>query len=160
MTVVRVVLRPVEDGDLEPFFAWQRDPESVRLAAVVARTEDAFSAHWARIRADPTVTLRTIVADDAVAGHVVSWQADDRRLVGYWLGQGFWGQGIASAALAQLVDLDRHRPLHAIVAGHNGASRRVLEKAGFRVVEERVVDDGPDGVALWELHLVLEGAGS
>ncbi len=158
--MTRVVLRPVEDGDLEPFFAWQRDPESIRLAAVVARTEEAFSTHWARIRADPTVMLRTIVTDGAVVGHVVSWQADERRLVGYWLGLPFWGRGIASAALAQLVRLDTRRPLHAIVAGHNLASRRVLEKAGFRVVDERFADDGPDGAPFTELHLVLDGSGS
>jgi RimJ/RimL family protein N-acetyltransferase len=154
--VAEVVLRPVEDGDLVAFFAWQRDPESVRLAAVDARTEEAFTTHWGRIRADPTVKLLTIVADGAVAGHVVSWQADDRRLVGYWLGRPFWGRGIASAALAQLVDLDRRRPLHAIVAGHNAASLRVLEKAGFRVVEERPAEDGPDGAPVVEIHLVLE----
>lgn len=156
--MVNVVLRPVEDGDLVAFFAWQRDPKSVRLAAVAARTEEAFTTHWARIRADPTVKLLTIVADGDVAGHVVSWQADDRRLVGYWLGRPFWGRGIASAALAQLVDLDRHRPLHAIVARHNAASRRVLQKAGFRVVHERLDEDGPDGAPVVEIHLVLDDA--
>jgi RimJ/RimL family protein N-acetyltransferase len=91
-----------------------------------------------------------------VAGNVVSWAADGDRLVGYWVGKPFWGRGIASEALAQFTAVDTRRPLHALVAEHNAGSRRVLEKTGFRVIGEELVDDGPDGVQFTELHLVLD----
>ena len=55
--------------------------------------------------------------------------------IGYWLGEPFWGQGIATAALAALTeyafahyDLIR---LFAYVYAWNPASERVLVKAGY-----------------------------
>ena len=50
MPAPSVSLRAVEDGDLPLFFAWQADEESFRMAAVPTRDEEAFAAHWARIR--------------------------------------------------------------------------------------------------------------
>jgi RimJ/RimL family protein N-acetyltransferase len=95
---------------------------------------------------------------DASPGNIVSWPAEEKRLVGYWIGKTFWGKGVASDALEQFTRVDRRRPLHAIIAEHNVASRRVLEKAGFRVVGAAIADDGPDGVPFKELHLVLDAA--
>jgi RimJ/RimL family protein N-acetyltransferase len=146
----------VEDGDLEPFFEWQADAESAHMAAFPARTRGAFDAHWARIRADPAATVLTVVADGEVAGNVGSWTADGRRFVGYWIGKPFWGQGIASEALAQFTLVERVRPLHAVVVEHNVGSRRVLEKTGFRAAGRERVLDAPGAAPLTELHFVLE----
>lgn len=70
-------------------------------------------------------------------------QQDVRRKnmeMGYWLGQPFWGQGIVSQAVRQMVDygfrtFDVAR-IYACAYGPNIASQRVLEKAGF-VLEGR-----------------------
>jgi RimJ/RimL family protein N-acetyltransferase len=148
MSEPAVSLRAVEDGDLPLFFAWQADEESRRMAAVPARDEEAFMAHWAKIRINPDSTLRTIVAEGVVAGNAVSWTADEGRMVGYWVGKEHWGRGIASAALRLYLDVDRHRPMLATVAEHNAGSRRVLEKAGFQLVSTKVVDDGPEAGGL------------
>ena len=142
--VPAVSLREVEDGDLPLFFAWQADEESFRMAAVPTRDAEAFAAHWARIRSNPDSTLRTIVADGDVVGNVVSWTADEGRMVGYWIGKEHWGRGIATAALVLYLDVDRHRPLLATVVEHNAGSRRVLEKAGFQLVARKLADDGPE----------------
>ena len=88
-----VTLLPVEDGDLPLFFEWQADEESSRLAAVATRDVEVFAAHWSRIRSDAETTLRTVVADGAVAGNALSWTGDDGRMVGYWLGKAYWGGG-------------------------------------------------------------------
>ena len=74
---------------------------------------------------------RTILADGAVAGNVVSWLQDGERLVGYWIGREHWGRGIATRALAELLREIEERPLYAHVARHNVGSIRVLEKCGF-----------------------------
>jgi RimJ/RimL family protein N-acetyltransferase len=150
-----VSLRAVEDDDLPFFFAWQSDEESFRMAAVPARDAEAFAAHWARIRSNPDSTLRTIVADEVVVGNALSWTGDEGRMVGYWVGKEHWGQGIASRALRLFLDVDRHRPLLATVVEHNAGSRRVLEKAGFRLVARKVADDGPELGLLTELHFQL-----
>src|SRR4029077_6096778 len=99
--------------------------------AVPARDRPAFDAHWAELLADPGVVLLTVVADGEVAGSALSFVRGGRRQVGYWIARAHWGKGIASLALAQLLDELPERPLYATVAAHNGASLRVLEKQGF-----------------------------
>jgi [ribosomal protein S5]-alanine N-acetyltransferase len=69
--------------------------------------------------------------------------------VGYWLGEPFWGKGIATRALQALIsyiftqyDVVR---LHAGIFEWNPASMRVLEKAGFKregIFEKAIFKDG------------------
>ena len=125
------LLRDVVESDLPVFFEHQQDPEATAMADFPARDRDAFDTHWARILADDTLTKKTIVVEGQVAGNAVSWPQDGRRLVGYWLGREFWGKGLATRALAELVDELGTRPLHAYVAKTNIGSIRVLEKCGF-----------------------------
>jgi RimJ/RimL family protein N-acetyltransferase len=153
MTGVRDVthevrLRSVEDGDLDVFFDHQVDPKAIEMAAFPARDKDQFAAHWARIRADDTMVVRTIVADGMVAGNIGSWQQNGQRLLGYWVGRAHWGRGVATEALARLVDELSTRPLYAHVAVHNVGSIRVLEKCGFRRdrVQEAKAPAPDDGV--------------
>ena len=126
-----VILRDVLDSDLPILFEHQLDPEAVRMAAFPSRDHDAFMAHWAKIRRDPSNILRAIVFEGQVAGHIGSWLAAERRLMCYWIGREFWGRGIATKALAAFVAEVKIRPLHAFVAKHNVASIRVLEKCGL-----------------------------
>ncbi|MGF1524996.1 MAG: GNAT family N-acetyltransferase [Leptolyngbyaceae cyanobacterium] len=55
--------------------------------------------------------------------------------IGYWLGEAYWGQGIATAAVSQMTDYAiatlGYRKLFAPVLQPNKASRRVLEKCGY-----------------------------
>jgi RimJ/RimL family protein N-acetyltransferase len=134
-----VVLRDVTASDLPIFFENQRHPASNRMAAVAARDRDGFMAHWANILADPSVKTQTVLVDGRIAGNVLSWNGDGERLVGYWIGAEFWGRGVATRALDRYLAFDTHRPLHARVAKHNAASRRVLEKCGFTVIGEGTV---------------------
>lgn len=132
-----LVLREIEDGDLPLLFAFQLDPEANRMAAFTPRDpadRAAFVAHWAKIRRDPTILMRTIVDEGRVAGSVGSVVLDGKRQVTYWLGREFWGRGVATRALRALLEIDATRPIHASAAADNLASLRVLEKCGFRVV--------------------------
>ena len=132
-----VELREVRDGDVAVFYAHQADPASSELAGVPSRDREAHEAHWARIRADPAVVIRTVLVDGEVAGQVLSFPRDGVRELGYWLGREYWGRGVASAAVAAFLPLVPERPLHAVVADHNKASRRVLERLGFEVVARK-----------------------
>ena len=140
---VQVRLRAVEDSDLPIFLAHQDDPVAAAMAAFPTREPDAFYAHWAEILADRTVVARSIVADGTVVGDIVSWVEEGRREVGYWIGQAFWGRGVATGALLLLLEEVPDRPLFARAAMHNAASRRVLEHCGFVHIGEA---DAPDGV--------------
>jgi RimJ/RimL family protein N-acetyltransferase len=130
-------LRDVTDSDIGTFFEDQQDPEGVAMAAFASRNADEHAAHWRRIRADDTVMLKAVLYRGEVAGNVVSWLNGDERAVGYWIGRAFWGNGVASRALASFVNEVGERPLFGYVARHNAASVRVLEKCGFEMVRTR-----------------------
>ncbi len=129
-----VRLRDVIEADLPIFYEQQLDPQATARAAFPARAKDPFMKHWAAIMADRTNTLKTILCAGRVAGNIVSWDQDERREIGYWLGREFWGKGIATRALQAMLECIANRPLYAHVAKENQASRRVLEKCGFHVV--------------------------
>lgn len=131
-----IQLRDVLETDLPIFFEQQLDPEAAQMAAFPARNLEAFMTHWARIMADETVLIKTILFNGNVAGNMVSFIQLGEREVGYWLGKECWGKGIASQALEQFLRLIEARPLYAHVAKHNIGSRRVLEKCGFTVAAE------------------------
>jgi RimJ/RimL family protein N-acetyltransferase len=135
------VLRDVAEDDLEAFYEQQLDPEATRMALFPAREREAFYAHWRSLLANDAVTKKTIVDDGEVAGNVLCWEQEGRRVVGYWLGREFWGRGLATLALGELVAEVKARPLYAWVAKSNVASIRVLEKCGFVVAGSRTEHD-------------------
>jgi RimJ/RimL family protein N-acetyltransferase len=138
-----VTLRDVTGADVAVFLEQQADAEAARMAAFPVRDRTTHFAHWERILSDPLVRKQAIVCGDRVAGNVVSYTRGSDRLVGYWLGREFWGQGVATRALAAFLALEPVRPLYARVAKHNVASRRVLEKCGFEVEGEDRTASGP-----------------
>jgi RimJ/RimL family protein N-acetyltransferase len=136
-----VALRPVNDRDLDVLFEQRRDPEAVRMAAFTPRNPGdraAFDAHMAEVRSSPDLVLRAVTCDGRLVGSVASFPAEGQTEVTYWIDRGVWGQGIATQALALLLDLVPVRPLHARAASDNVGSMRVLQKAGFKVVGTEV----------------------
>jgi RimJ/RimL family protein N-acetyltransferase len=134
---MRCVLREVRDEDLSVLFEQWADPVAAHMAAFTAPDQmdrDAFERRWSRLQADESVIARAIVVDGEVAGTIGSWGDPDEREVTYWIGRSHWGKGIATGALNAFLTVDPLRPLHARVAYDNVASRRVLEKCGFRVI--------------------------
>jgi Acetyltransferase (GNAT) domain len=75
-----------------------------------------------------------VVVDDEVAGTIGSWGDPGEREVTNWIGRSYWGKGDRDLRPRRLLTVDPSRPLHARVAYDNVASRRVLEKCGFRVI--------------------------
>jgi RimJ/RimL family protein N-acetyltransferase len=154
----RIVLRPVEPGDLPLFFEHQRDPIAVAMVAFTSRDRAAFDQHWAKILADETGLIRTIVvtsdispeSQEQVAGNIVSWNSHGQREIGYWIDRAYWGRGVATAALFAFLHLEQTRPLYAGVAKHNAASLRVLQKCGFTFLQstDKASDDADDSHVL------------
>lgn len=91
-------------------------------------------AHWAKILADDTVTIKTILFGGHVAGSIASWVHAKwlgKPEVTYWIGKEYWGKGVATRAISEFLSLIKERPLYA--RADNIASLRVLEKCGFVV---------------------------
>lgn len=77
--------------------------------------------------------------------------------VGYWIGRPHAGKGLATAAVGAMRgyafgDLKLHR-LEAACVPHNGPSRRVLEKSGFRLEGQARAYLKINGV--WADHLLF-----
>ena len=134
-----LVLREMTLDDLPILFEHQRDPVANEMAVFAARDWDAFVAHDAKIRSDPTLIRRTVVVDDKVVGSIGCF-GDEQREVGYWYDRAVWGRGIATASLAALLDEVTERPLFAHVAATNVGSVKVLERCGFVEVERETTD--------------------
>jgi RimJ/RimL family protein N-acetyltransferase len=129
------------------------------MAAFTAKDPEdrtAFTEHWAKILADETITLRTILFEDFVAGHIVSHGWFGEPEISYWIGKEFWGRGIATRALSDLLDQLLDRPLYARVAKDNKASIRVLEKCGFALSGEDKGYSNARGKEVEEFILKLE----
>ena len=92
---------------------------------------------WITKQTAPTVWA-IAVAREAVGGIGVELHSDVERVsaeIGYWLGQKYWGRGIATEALKAVTkeafrqfDITR---LYALPFADHAASVRVLEKAGY-----------------------------
>jgi len=101
---------------------------------------DRDARNWldAVVGLEPETNFAIDVAGEAVGGIGYTMQYDvDRRSaeIGYWLGEEFWGRGIATEAVIVVTshafanhDLCR---VFAHVFDWNPASARVLEKAGY-----------------------------
>ena len=150
-----VRLRDVTESDLPILFEQQMDPEANQMAAFPARDRGAFMAHWTRLLSDTATIKKTILFEEQVAGHIGKFEQSGQPLVGYWIGKQYWGKGIATKALAALLDHVKERPLYAHVAKHNAVSIRVLEKCGFTICGEDKVDSSSDGDEIEEVVLAL-----
>ena len=157
---MELTLREVRDDDLPLLFEQWADPVAVHMAAFTAPDHmewDAFERRWSRLRADETVLNRAIVVDDDVVGTIGSWGDPGEREVTYWVGRSYWGKGIATEALSAYLAVDPSRPLRARVASDNVASRRVLEKCGFRVIATERGFAEARSAEIEELVLRLDG---
>ena len=136
------VLRPWRDGD-EPALVKYANNRNIWI-----NLKDIFpypytmenAASWVQLQQgrDPPTDLAIASADEAIGAIGLRLQSDVYRRsaeVGYWLGEPFWGKGIATHALRAMTEyafatFDLVR-LYALVKEWNPASTRVLEKCGF-----------------------------
>lgn len=81
---------------------------------------------------------RAIILEDVglVGGIGLGIRANGEEELGYWIGEPYWGQGIASVAVAQFLslldELGIEGPIAAQTNVGNDASQKVLIKNGFR----------------------------
>jgi len=94
----------------------------------------------ARARAaQPVTSFAIVLGNEAVGGIGFELHTDIERFsaeVGYWLGEEFWGRGIATdalvAATAYALKAYKLNRIYALPFRDNLASIRVLKKAGYR----------------------------
>ena len=135
----RLTLRRPVRGDAERIAGLVDDFDVARMTTRIPHPygEDGPRAFWSLAQASPGLELLVIdlVGEGAVGSIGLADKGGILPEVGYWLGRPYWGEGLATEAVAALL-----RWAHAacgqrgLFAGHfadNPASGRVLEKAGF-----------------------------
>lgn len=81
-------------------------------------------------------------------GRKTGWR-DHLAEIGYWLGEPFWGKGIATQAVHQMTEYAfsdlKLQKLYALILAPNRTSMRVVEKCGYElegVLKREVFKDG------------------
>ncbi len=144
LTTPRLTLRAHRATDLDDLVVFHSDPQVTRYIPWPVRTRDETRASleakvgWTTARPGEWITLAVEErATGTVIGEVLL-KHDDEAEVGYVLRTDRQGQGLASEAVAALLDAAATSlgvtAVRAVVVDGNDASVRLLTRLGFRPV--------------------------
>ena len=169
----RLLFRPHEAADLEPFCAMEADAEVRRYVGGAPRTREvAEQRFWSRAMQpvdDRLAMWATVLkSENCYIGRCGLYpnyngerKVPDEAVLGFYLAREFWGRGLASEAGRAFVafgfeELRLARIVTAVQVG-NAASVRVLEKLGFAL--ERY-EAGPRSFYHFELIKAKQSVGA
>lgn len=130
----QVRLRQTQKQDLEFLFQFQLNEEAIYLAAFTPKDptdKEAYLEKYTKYLNDPTINMQTILLDEAIVGSIAKFEMEGDAEITYWIDRNFWGKGIATTALKDLLSIEKTRPIFGRVAFDNLGSQKVLEKCGF-----------------------------
>jgi RimJ/RimL family protein N-acetyltransferase len=139
----RLSLRPYQQGDQDAMIRYGNDKAVWRN--LTSRFPHPYTReaadNWIRIANEhpaDACNLAIVLGGEAIGAVGFERQADLHTRtaeIGYWLGQPFWGRGLATAALCMATDIAFEQfdfvRLQAGIIDSNLASCRVAEKAGY-----------------------------
>jgi len=148
---MEVKLRPWNIEDIESLVENANNYEIARFMSDAFPSpytlEDAKNFIAFATKDEPIHIFAIEIDGQAVGGIGIHPQADIMKKnaeLGYWLGEKYWGKGIISKAIREIIpwafntyDITR---IYARPFGSNMASQKVLEKAGF-VLEARIKEN-------------------
>jgi [ribosomal protein S5]-alanine N-acetyltransferase len=147
---MQFTLRPILSSDLESFAAYANNfniAKNLTNAFPHPYTLEKAKAFLEIMEKQSPRNVLGIDIDGAICGAIgIHFQTDvyeKNAEMGYWLAEPFWGKGIMSKAIPQMVEyafanfsIER---IYARPFGHNIASQMALKKAGFTL--EAVLKD-------------------
>ncbi|MBO6675905.1 MAG: GNAT family N-acetyltransferase [Rhizobiales bacterium] len=134
-----VSLRPYQLNDADRLAVLLNDPDVTAMTASIpypyARSDaEAFLSN-ARNEEGRLVGRAIVLNGELVGGVGLGPRPNGREELGYWVGKAYWGQGIATRAVALFLDVLRENgiegPIHAATVRSNEASQKVLLSNGF-----------------------------
>ena len=161
LTLQEVILRPLQDADaprLAQLLNNKKIVDNLRdiipYPYSIADARDFINAH---IEQQPVLTF-AVTYQFAFCGVIALVPQHDvyRKTaeIGYWLGEPFWGKGIATKSVALVSDYGFELGYARLATGvfeYNTASMKVLEKNGYYkegVYKKAIFKNG----RLWEEH--------
>ncbi len=167
----RLLLRELRPDDWPALYHFESDPDAVRWQSYDVRTEEECREYIARAVEDGAANPRTtyelavtrLDGGDTMIGRVALHLAKPEAgeaAIWYILTPSEHGRGFATEAMRAVVDfgfarLELHR-IWADIDPRNAASRRVLEKLGFRCEAHHIENEFLKGE--WcdtEIHALL-----
>lgn len=162
-----VYLEPLDDGHVADLMRLAGDERVASMSHVAHPYEPHHAeAHLMAAKLGRKSGTRhdfAVLVENEFAGTVTLTIPSPRSgFLFYWIGADFWGRGIASEAVRLVTQYARSLRIQGLTAGllvRNRASRRVLEKNGFRVAREFVNDGSYPAKFRGEAMLEMEWRG-
>ena len=140
----RLVLKKLVDADKERLVSLIGD---FRVSKTLSNVPYPYTLddadEWLKIVDNEEFNLNIFLNDDLIGGIGLTPTEDDFYELGYWLGVEYWGQGYATESVMELLNYAKSNTpcekFKANVFKENVASAKVLEKNGFKRVEDREV---------------------
>lgn len=138
----KIALRPLEASDRQRFAQLANNINiwnNVRNRMPHPYSEEDADEFISMALTPGGPTIRAITLDGTLAGVIGLHPAQDvyegTAELGYWIGEPYWGRGLASAAVKEMIQIGfkelKLRRIFASAYDYNTASMRVLEKNGF-----------------------------
>ncbi len=144
-----VHLTPLTEDMVDLLIQWRSQPESRQHQPISSLSREQL-IKYVRVRNSKGLTQLVdhdyiLIIEDRDQGEQVGWitleiqsRLHGLTRIGYTISPEYWGQGYATAAVHAIVRLlfteTNVQRIEADCSVHNPASRRVLEKCGFRCV--------------------------
>ena len=140
----RLVLKKLVDADKERLVSLIGDFMVSKTLSNVPYPYTLDDAdEWLKIVDNEEFNLNIFLNDDLIGGVGLTPIEDDFCELGYWLGVEYWGQGYATESVRGLLSYAATNTpcekFKANVYKENIASAKVLEKNGFKRLEDREV---------------------
>ena len=140
----RLVLKKLVDADKERLVSLIGD---FRVSKTLSNVPYPYTRddadEWLKIVDNEEFNLNIFLNDDLIGGIGLTPAEEDFYELGYWLGVEYWGQGYATESVMELLNYAKSNTpcekFKANVFKENVASAKVLEKNGFKRVEDREV---------------------
>ena len=131
---MKIVLRQSINSDIPIFFENQADEGALFMSAFTSKdplNKEAYIKKWERLIEIESINMQTILWDNEIVGCVVKFVMEGDSDITYAINKKFWGQGMATEAVNQFLDIEKTRPLFGRTAFDNIGSQKVLERNGF-----------------------------
>lgn len=146
----RLRIRPLASDDLDVLHDFSNDPEVVRYVGDGQPQDRATTAKWITNAAGslPRTGLGSRGVVLTATGELIGWaglvarDGEPNPELIYGFAKDHWGKGYATEAARAVLETRDGRSVDATIDPDNAASRRVLDKLGFRPVGLEADEDG------------------